>query len=125
VKPSVINSSSSNGDLARFENIIEVKPLILLGPNTKIRGSLSGASFMGEEKPDEELMGKRKSSPRLSTASLNADNYRIARKGKFIHLFLINMKCCIDKRCIQRYYSGRNRVRMLIVASSLLGGDSK
>lgn len=28
---------------------------------------------MGEEKPDEELMGKRKSSPRLSTASLDAD----------------------------------------------------
>ena len=28
---------------------------------------------MGEEKPDEELMGKRKSSPRLSTASCDAD----------------------------------------------------
>lgn len=32
---------------------------------------------MGEEKPDEELMGKRKSSPRLSTASLDADILRI------------------------------------------------
>ncbi|MBB3152157.1 hypothetical protein FHS16_002203 [Paenibacillus endophyticus] len=28
---------------------------------------------MGEEKPDEELMGKRKSSPRLSTTSCDAD----------------------------------------------------
>jgi hypothetical protein len=28
---------------------------------------LSQFPFMGEEKPDEELMGKRKSSPRLST----------------------------------------------------------
>jgi hypothetical protein len=27
---------------------------------------------MGEEKPDEELMGKRKSSPRLSPAPLDA-----------------------------------------------------
>ncbi|GGG81182.1 hypothetical protein [Paenibacillus radicis (ex Gao et al. 2016)] len=30
---------------------------------------------MGEEKPDEELMGKRKSSPRLSTASSDADDF--------------------------------------------------
>lgn len=30
---------------------------------------------MGEEKPDEELMGKRKSSPRLSTAFFDADKY--------------------------------------------------
>jgi len=34
---------------------------------------------MGEEKPDEELMGKRKSSPRLSTTFFNADKLRIAR----------------------------------------------
>ena len=33
---------------------------------------------MGEEKPDEELMGKRKSSPRMSTASCNADTCMIA-----------------------------------------------
>jgi hypothetical protein len=33
---------------------------------------------MGEEKPDEELMGKRKSSPRLSTTSLDADILRIS-----------------------------------------------
>jgi hypothetical protein len=31
------------------------------------RSLLSQTPFMGEEKPDEELMGKRKSSPRLST----------------------------------------------------------
>ncbi len=49
-------------------------------PNTKKRtaqhkacgvqlsGAACAAPFMGEEKPDEELMGKRKSSPRLSTA---------------------------------------------------------
>lgn len=40
---------------------------------------------MGEEKPDEELMGKRKSSPRLSTASLDADNIMIANIGLDIH----------------------------------------
>ena len=34
---------------------------------------------MGEEKPDEELMGKRKSSPRLSSAFLNADTLNIDR----------------------------------------------
>lgn len=30
-------------------------------------GAPRGTPIMGEEKPDEELMGKRKSSPRLST----------------------------------------------------------
>lgn len=40
---------------------------------------------MGEEKPDEELMGKRKSSPRLSTASLDADILRIASLSDLIH----------------------------------------
>lgn len=39
---------------------------------------------MGEEKPDEELMGKRKSSPRLSTASCEADDNSIAGFGKLI-----------------------------------------
>jgi hypothetical protein len=42
---------------------------------------------MGEEKPDEELMGKRKSSPRLSTASLDADDSMIARFVRFIPPF--------------------------------------
>jgi hypothetical protein len=40
---------------------------------------------MGEEKPDEELMGKRKSSPRLSTASLDADDYIFAPFAGIIH----------------------------------------
>ena len=40
---------------------------------------------MGEEKPDEELMGKRKPSPRLSTTSLDADILRIAETGTNIH----------------------------------------
>jgi len=42
---------------------------------------------MGEEKPDEELMGKRKSSPRLSTTFDDVDNLRIARLSRFIHRF--------------------------------------
>ena len=40
---------------------------------------------MGEEKPDEELMGKRKSSPRLSTASRDADDLILSGFGSFIH----------------------------------------
>jgi hypothetical protein len=36
---------------------------------------------MGEEKPDEELMGKRKPAPRLSTTFCDVDNYMMARKG--------------------------------------------
>jgi hypothetical protein len=32
---------------------------------------------MGEEKPDEELMGKRKSSPRLSTTFIDVDISRM------------------------------------------------
>jgi hypothetical protein len=40
---------------------------------------------MGEEKPDEELMGKRKSSPRLSTASRDADNDRMSVWRENIH----------------------------------------
>lgn len=33
---------------------------------------------MGEEKPDEELMGKRKSSPRLSTTFFDVDTIRMS-----------------------------------------------
>ena len=33
---------------------------------------------MGDEKPDEELMGKRKSSPRLSTTFSDVDTIRFA-----------------------------------------------
>lgn len=35
---------------------------------------------MGEEKPDEELMGKRKSSPRLSPTPLGAGTIIVTRK---------------------------------------------
>ncbi|MBP1973500.1 hypothetical protein J2Z47_001719 [Cohnella thailandensis] len=37
---------------------------------------------MGEEKPDEELMGKRKSSPRLSPAFLRRRYYQFDRIRK-------------------------------------------
>jgi hypothetical protein len=37
---------------------------------------------MGEEKPDEELMGKRKLAPRLSTTFCDVDNYNMARNMK-------------------------------------------
>lgn len=40
-------------------------------------GSLRRDSLMGEEKPDEELMGKRKSSPRLSTTFIDVDISRM------------------------------------------------
>lgn len=50
------------------------KTLILRHLYKKIGALLLGLLFMGEEKPDEELMGKRKSSPRLSTASCDADD---------------------------------------------------
>ncbi len=53
--------------------------------STKIGRPFRDALFMGEEKPDEELMGKRKSSPRLSTTSCDADNYSFSVSGKFIH----------------------------------------
>jgi hypothetical protein len=34
---------------------------------------------MGEEKPDEELMGKRKHAPRLSTTFCDVDSYMMSR----------------------------------------------
>ena len=67
---------------------------VLLPLNTKkprqfavkiIRAPLRGALFMGEEKPDEELMGKRKSSPRLSAASLDAAIYILSVIHRSIH----------------------------------------
>lgn len=39
---------------------------------------------MGEEKPDEELMGKRKSSPRLSTTFGDVDTPSLSRCLHFI-----------------------------------------
>lgn len=42
---------------------------------------------MGEEKPDEELMGKRKSSPRLSPAPLGAGTIIVTRVEENIRTF--------------------------------------
>lgn len=57
----------------------------------KIGRPFRGALFMGEEKPDEELMGKRKSSPRLSTASCDADDSILSGFGRIIHAAFKNM----------------------------------
>jgi len=48
---------------------------------------------MGEEKPDEELMGKRKSSPRLSTASSDADDFILSALWGIIHFAVKNNYC--------------------------------
>lgn len=45
---------------------------------------------MGEEKPDEELMGKRKPAPRLSTTFCDVDNYMMARLPDFYTSVLQN-----------------------------------
>ncbi len=42
---------------------------------------------MGEEKPDEELMGKRKSSPRLSTTFGDVDTLIVSGQRAFIPRF--------------------------------------
>jgi hypothetical protein len=46
--------------------------------NKKVDPRLATRAFMGEEKPDEELMGKRKSSPRLSPTPLGAGTISVA-----------------------------------------------
>jgi hypothetical protein len=43
---------------------------------------------MGEEKPDEELMGKRKPAPRLSTTFCDVDNYMMSGNERFYTSFL-------------------------------------
>jgi hypothetical protein len=48
---------------------------------------------MGEEKPDEELMGKRKSSPRLSPTPLGAGTIIVTRKVENIHGKLKKVMC--------------------------------
>ncbi|WP_238996760.1 hypothetical protein [Paenibacillus pinistramenti] len=40
---------------------------------------------MGEEKPDEDLMGKRKSSPRLSTTFGDVDIFIMSGEWRNIH----------------------------------------
>ncbi|NNV03974.1 hypothetical protein ETC00_15035 [Brevibacillus sp. MCWH] len=42
-------------------------------------------SIMGEEKPEEELMGKRKSSPRLSATPLRRYPYSLPELPSLIH----------------------------------------
>lgn len=44
-----------------------------------------GTPIMGEEKPDEELMGKRKSSPRLSTTFGDVDTLIMSGPSRIIH----------------------------------------
>lgn len=51
---------------------------------------------MGEEKPDEELMGKRKSSPRLSAASLNADILQDNRFRPFYTRAMKKKETCVS-----------------------------
>jgi len=60
---------------------------------------------MGEEKPDEELMGKRKSSPRLSPTPLGAGNISVALpeenirgNGKKYRRCLFNPELQISRR---------------------------
>ena len=45
----------------------------------KVDPRIAARAFMGEEKPDEELMGKRKSSPRLSPTPLGAGTIIVTR----------------------------------------------
>ncbi len=60
--------------------------MIYKGFTKKIGALFLGLLFMGEEKPDEELMGKRKSSPRLSTTSCDADDFILSGLMRIIHL---------------------------------------
>lgn len=51
---------------------------------------------MGEEKPDEELMGKRKPAPRLSTTFCDVDSYMMSGIERFYTWCLI-IFCFIPK----------------------------
>lgn len=63
-----------------------------LRTNARYKGFCPGISYeipiMGEEKPDEELMGKRKSSPRLSTTFVMSISLLCPRLP-FLYLHLI------------------------------------
>jgi hypothetical protein len=80
---------NKGAELDEFTSVNSIKTLYK-GFIHKNRGSLSGASFMGEEKPDEELMGKRKPAPRLSTTFCDVDSYRMARLADFYTSVLRN-----------------------------------
>jgi hypothetical protein len=63
------------GQYSHSQNHKKVEPRLTTGP------------FMGEEKPDEELMGKRKSSPRLSPAPLGTGTIMMDFPGgNYTHL---------------------------------------
>ena len=59
----------------------------------KVEPRIAARPFMGEEKPDEELMGKRKSSPRLSPTPLGAGTIIVTRKVENIHGKLKKVMC--------------------------------
>ncbi|RKN86570.1 hypothetical protein D7M11_00960 [Paenibacillus ginsengarvi] len=56
------------------------------GKRIKVSEPACANSFMGEEKPDEELMGKRKPSPRLSTTLVGCRYLQYSRTWKKIYL---------------------------------------
>jgi hypothetical protein len=62
---------------------------------------------MGEEKPDEELMGKRKPAPRLSTTFCDVDSYMMAKAPDFYTSALQNsLAAHCDKEGQSFYFKG-------------------
>ncbi|PSK20069.1 hypothetical protein C7R94_05615 [Brevibacillus sp. NRRL NRS-603] len=55
---------------------------------------VNSLSIMGEEKPEEELMGKRKSSPRLSATPLRRYSSSFPIKWGCIPVLRINFSSC-------------------------------
>ncbi|RAW17074.1 hypothetical protein DC345_08220 [Paenibacillus taichungensis] len=63
-----------------------VNAVLVHNNDNKKKPSFESFFFMGEEKPDEELMGKRKSSPRLSTTLVMSIITGWPESFLFIHL---------------------------------------
>ncbi len=87
---------------------------------------------MGEEKPDEELMGKRKSSPRLSTASHEADDYILSGFPRYIHDPYEFLIICVQKEPFALFDNGyyvtiggkekeRGNIRVRVIAGEAKG----
>ncbi|TKI54879.1 hypothetical protein E8L90_05140 [Brevibacillus antibioticus] len=55
---------------------------------------VNSLSIMGEEKPEEELMGKRKSSPRLSATPLRRYSSSFPIEWGYIPFLCINFSSC-------------------------------
>ncbi|PSK00482.1 hypothetical protein C7R91_02305 [Brevibacillus formosus] len=55
---------------------------------------VNSLSIMGEEKPEEELMGKRKSSPRLSATPLRRYSSSFPIEWSCIPVLRINFSSC-------------------------------